>query len=102
MSTKEDNLKEKFKQALNSTVKVISEEYKITDKKDQIKDKEETDYFQIENLNSKNDFIKARAEADTSALKKSFQIVKYIKKICQLIAHVSLFIQLQKKLGMSL
>ena len=65
MSSKEENLKEKLKQALNSTVRVISEDYDTADKKD-------VDYFQIENLNSKNDFIKARAEADTSALKKKF------------------------------
>ena len=63
MSSKEENLKEKLKQALNSTVRVISEDYDTADKKD-------VDYYQIENLNSKNDFIKARAEADASALKK--------------------------------
>ena len=80
MSSKEENLKEKLKQALNSTVKVISEDYKLTDKKDQIEDIKEADYFQIENLNSKNDFIKARAEADTSALKKKFSNNEVYKK----------------------
>ena len=80
MSSKEENLKEKLKQALNSTVKVISEDYKLTDQKDQIKDIKEADYFQIENLNSKNDFIKARAEADTSALKKKFSNSEVYKK----------------------
>ena len=80
MSSKEENLKEKLKQALNSTVKVISEDYKLTDQKDQINDIKEADYFQIENLNSKNDFIKARAEADTSALKKKFSNSEVYKK----------------------
>ena len=73
MSSKEENLKEKLKQALNSTVRVISEDYNTADKKD-------VDYFQIENLNSKNDFIKARAEADTSALKKKFSDGEVYKK----------------------
>ena len=73
MSSKEENLKEKLKQALNSTVRVISEDYDTADKKD-------VDYFQIENLNSKNDFIKARAEADASALKKKFSDAEVYKK----------------------
>ena len=73
MSSKEENLKEKLKQALNSTVRVISEDYNTADKKD-------VDYYQIENLNSKNDFIKARAEADASALKKKFSDGEIYKK----------------------
>ena len=32
MSNKKDNFKEKFKQALISTAKVISEDYKLNDK----------------------------------------------------------------------
>ena len=67
---KEGNLKEKFKQALNSTVKVISEDYK-TNINDNTNSKN-INFFELDNLNSKNDFIRFRAEADSEALKKKF------------------------------
>ena len=64
---KEDSSKEKFKQALISTVKVISEDYKI--KKDNSKN---YDLFELDDLNSKEDYIKLRAETDSEALKRKF------------------------------
>ncbi len=68
---KEDNYKEKFKQALISTVKVISEDYKVKkDKKNQSSDN--INFFEIDNLTNKYDFIRFRAEADSEALKKKF------------------------------
>jgi len=68
---KEDNYKEKFKQALISTVKVISEDYKEKkDKKNQSSDN--INFFEIDNLTNKYDFIRFRAEADSEALKKKF------------------------------
>jgi len=68
---KEDNYKEKFKQALISTVKVISEDYKIKKyKKNQSSDN--INFFEIDNLTNKYDFIRFRAEADSEALKKKF------------------------------
>ena len=65
---KNENLKEKIKQALNSTAKVISDDFHIK----QDKDHKTPELFDLENLSSKNDFIKARAESDSSALKKKF------------------------------
>ena len=60
MKNKDANFKEKLKQALNSTVRVISEDFKVhIDSKNKSSDK--FDFFQIDNLNSINDFIKARA-----------------------------------------
>ena len=72
MNSKETNLKEKLKQALTSTIKVISDDIKINDHKDNNKKEKSSQSFEINDLNSKNDFIKARAESDASALKKKF------------------------------
>ena len=69
---KEDTSKEKFKQALISTVKVISEDYKI--KKEQLDNLNSKNYnfFELGELNTKEDFTKFRAEADSEALKRKF------------------------------
>ena len=72
MNNKETNLKEKLKQALTSTIKVISDDIKINDHKENNKQEKSSQSFEINDLNSKNDFIKARAESDASALKKKF------------------------------
>ena len=73
MSNKEDNFKEQFKQALISTAKVISEDYKLDEKKiDKNLKSKKIDFFDITNLSNKNDFIRLRAETDSGALKKKF------------------------------
>ena len=81
MNKKEDNLKEKFKQALISTAKVISDDYKLeiknTDKNFSSKN---INFFEIDNLSNKGDFIKLRAETDAAALKKKFSDNKIYKK----------------------
>tara|TARA_B100000902_G_scaffold328672_1_gene324845 strand:+ start:1101 stop:2909 length:1809 start_codon:yes stop_codon:yes gene_type:complete len=74
------NLKEKLRQALNSTVRVISEDLKIENDTDKNKSLKKFDLFNIDNLNSKNDFIKIRAEADSSALKIKFSNEETFKK----------------------
>ena len=69
--SKESNLKERFKQALLSTAKVISDDYKIKiDKKN--KSSKNMDFFELDNLNTRFDFIKYRAETDSKALRKKF------------------------------
>ena len=69
--TKENNLKEQFKQAILSTAKVISDDYKIKiDKKN--KSSKNMDFFELDNLNTRLDFIKYRAEIDSKALRKKF------------------------------
>jgi cobaltochelatase CobT len=69
--TKENNLKEQFKQAILSTAKVISDDYKIKiDKKN--KSSKNMDFFQLDNLNTRLDFIKYRTEIDSKALRKKF------------------------------
>ncbi|MDC0508519.1 cobalamin biosynthesis protein CobT [Candidatus Pelagibacter ubique] len=73
MSSKENNFKEHFKQALISTAKVISEDYKLDVKKlDKDLSNKKTDFFDVTNLSNKNDFVKLRAETDSGALKKKF------------------------------
>jgi len=73
MSSKEDNFKEQFKQALISTAKVISEDYNPTVKKiDKDLISKKIDFFDITSLSTRNDFIRLRAETDSSALKKKF------------------------------
>ena len=73
MSNKEDNFKEQFKQALISTAKVISEDYKPDLKKiEKDLDSKKVDFFDITNLSNKSDFIRLRAETDSGALKKKF------------------------------
>ncbi len=69
---KEDNLKEKFKQALISTVKVISEDYKIEQEKNNNLSSNNYNFFELDNLNTKEDYIKLRAETDSEALKRKF------------------------------
>ena len=73
MDNKNINLKEKLKQALTSTARAISDDYKIEGDVEQNKSSKKFDFFEIDNLNSKNDFIKARAEYDTLALKKKLK-----------------------------
>ncbi len=69
--SKENNIKEKFKIALISTEKVISDDYLIKIKKSK-NVKKNIDYFEIDTLNSKNEFVKYRAESDSRALLKKF------------------------------
>ena len=66
-NTKDVNLKEKIKQALTSTARAISDDFSEKSDVDQNKSSKKFDFFKIENLNSKNDFIKARAESDSLA-----------------------------------
>ena len=73
MSNKEDNFKEQFKQALISTAKVISEDYKLDVKKiDKDLKTKKINCFDITNLSNKGDFIRLRAETDSVALEKKF------------------------------
>ena len=67
VNNKDANLKEKLKQALSSTFKVISDNYNLDKKADK-----KSNFFEPDSLNTINDFIKARAETDSSALKQKF------------------------------
>jgi len=73
MNNKEDNFKQKFKQALISTAKVISDDYKfdLINKNKNLSSKN-IDFFELDNLKNRQDFVRLRAEADSRALKKKF------------------------------
>ena len=93
MNNKSENLKEKLKQALSSTARVISEDFENFQKKSNHINSKDFNLFDLDNLNTKDDFIKARAESDSNALKKNFRMIQYLKKTHQLILLVNLFIQ---------
>ena len=77
--SKESNLKERFKIALLSTAKVISDDYKIEiDKKN--RSSKNMDFFELDNLSTRFDFIKYRAEIDSKALRKKFSNDKIYRK----------------------
>ena len=69
--SKENNIKEKFKIALISTEKAISDNYLKKNSKIE-KKLNSLNYFEIDTLNSKEEFIKYRAESDSRGLKKKF------------------------------
>jgi len=73
MNNKEDNFKEKFKKALISTAKAISGDYKLDlDSRDKNSSSKNLDFFELDNLEDKHDFIRLRAETDSKALKQKF------------------------------
>ena len=94
MSKKEEFFKERFKQALDSTYKVISEELNNLSKKENTKNIED---YKISNLYSREDYIKFRALTDSNALKKRFQIKIFLIKIFQKINHTKHSMKFQKK-----
>ena len=69
MSKKEEFFKERFKQALDSTYKVISQELDNLSKKE---NRNDTEDYKISNLYSREDYIKFRAFTDSNSLKKKF------------------------------
>ena len=79
-SNKAANLKEKLKQALSSTFKVIADDFQLNDRLDKNKNLQKQDFFDLNDLTTKADFIKARAETDSSALKKKFSDKEIYRK----------------------
>ena len=67
-----DNLKEKFKKALISTVKVISDDFKTEELNKINLSSKNYNFFEIDNLESNDDYLKLRAETDSEALKRKF------------------------------
>ena len=92
MSDKIANLKEKFRLALTSTAKVISDDFDLTNKSSENDKKKDLNSIEIDNLTKPSDFIKLRAETDASALKKNFLMKLFTKKIFLLIALQDLYI----------
>ena len=87
MSDKIASLKEKFRLALTSTAKVISDDFDLINKSSENDQKKDLNLIEIDNLTKPSDFIKLRAETDSSALKKNFPMKLFIKKTFLLIIH---------------
>ena len=80
---KDENIKEKFKQALISTVRVISEDFKENiNSENKNNSSKNYNFFELDNLNNNYDFLKFRAETDSEALKRKFSNKEiYIKNL---------------------
>ncbi len=79
MSTKETDIKEKIKLALTSTAKVISDDFILNNKYTK-KNTKELNTIEVDDLINPSDFIRLRAESDSSALKKKFSNEAIYKK----------------------
>ena len=80
MSSKETDLKEKFRVALNSTAKVIADDFEVNRKNQENKKNKDLLSLDIDNITNPSDFIRLRAETDSSALKKKFSDDLIFKK----------------------
>ena len=92
---KEDNFKEKFKEALISTLKVISDDYKINENENKNLKSKNFNFLEIDNIKNKQDYNKIRAETDSEALKRKFSNNKIYQKnspsnsSCKLLYNIS-------------
>ena len=80
MSVKDTTLEEKFRLALTSTAKVISDDIELNNKPYNKKKSKDLDTIEIGSLNNPADFIRLRAETDSAALKKKFSSDVIYKK----------------------
>ena len=69
---KEDNFKEKFKEALISTLKVISDDYKVNENENKNLKSKNFNFLEIDNIKNKQDYNKIRAQTDSEALKRKY------------------------------
>ena len=72
MSGKQTDLKERFRIALSSTAKVISDDIQLDKRSIESKKPKHYNTIEIDKLSNKSDFIRLRAEIDSAALKKKF------------------------------
>ena len=78
---KEEALKEKFKIALTSTIKVISEKDKVkVSFENKNLNSKNLQFFDLDNLKSLDDYTKIRAETDSEALKLRYSNKKIYQK----------------------
>ncbi len=75
---KEDSIKEKFRQALQSTYKVLSNDFKNI--KNKLNEGKIYNIGDIDSINDKNQFRRLRAETDSEALKIRFSNKKTLEK----------------------
>ena len=80
MSNKNTSLNEKFRLALTSTAKVISDDFTFNDRASKNKNSKYINTIEIDSLTEPSDFIRLRAETDSAALKKKFSNETIYKK----------------------
>ena len=80
MNDKITSLKEKFRLALTSTAKVISDDFELIKKDSENKKTQDLKLIEIDDIKTPSDFIKLRAETDSTALKKKFSSDVVYKK----------------------
>ncbi|MDC3120034.1 cobalamin biosynthesis protein CobT [Candidatus Pelagibacter sp.] len=80
MSNRDSSLKEKFRIALKSTAKVISNDFSLDKRNNEKNKSNDLNSIEVENINSPSDFIRLRAETDSAALKKRFSDASIYKK----------------------
>ena len=95
MSKKEEFFKERFKQALDSTYKVLSEQF---DKLDKNKSHKGPDDYKISSLYSREDYIKFRAQIDSSALRTRFSDKDVYNKNAPKIQSYMTFYEISEKI----
>ena len=69
-SNKDEILKEKLKQALTSTAKVISDDFDLKENLESDKDSKKFNFLDLENLNSKKRFYKSKSRVGLFCFKK--------------------------------
>ena len=80
---KEEALKEKFKIALTSTIKVISEKDKVeVNFENKNLSSKNLLFFDLDNLKNIDDYTKIRAETDSEALKLRYSNKKIFQTLC--------------------
>ena len=72
MNNKISSIKEKMRQALTSTLRVISEDFKVKNQDKKKPDNKETEVLTVDSLETPQDFVRLRAEFDSKALEKKF------------------------------
>ena len=78
---KEEALKEKFKIALTSTIKVISEKNKVeVNFGNKNLSSKNFNFFELDNLSTIEDYTKIRAETDSEALRLKYSNIKIYQK----------------------
>ena len=94
----EDIIKAKFKQALISTTKVISEDFKNFNTKKEDYFEKNLEIPELENINDRNEYVKLRAETDSKALKKRFSNEDIYRKNLPINPSCKLLYELSEKI----
>ena len=94
--SKENNIKEKFKIALISTEKAISDDYAIKKSKNQ-KNLKDLNYFEIDSLNTEKNLLNIELKVILGHYLRNFLKKKFLIQTTQKTTLVSHYMNFQKK-----